>query len=151
MDLSEAERRVERHLHDEIPLSAVMGVRVLEATPTRVRLAAPLAPNVNHLATVFGGSAVSVATLAAWSLVHVRLEEAGLPARLLIQRSVMDYERPITGDFETLCLFQDEPVWHRFRSTLERRGRARIRLGAQILLAGEVRASFEGDFVALAR
>lgn len=142
---------VERHLHDRIPLSVAMGVRVLEATAGRVRLSAPLAPNVNHVDTVFGGSAVAVATLCAWTLMHLRLEQAGLAARVVIQRSSMEYERPISGDFEAVCVFEDESTWRRFCITLGRHARARIPLSAQVLLAGQPMASFEGDFVALAR
>lgn len=146
-----AERRVERYLYEHIPLSAAMGVRVLRATLQRVQLSAPLAPNLNHLDTLFGGSAVAVATLCAWTLLHLRLQQAGLEARLLIQRSAMEYERPITGDFEASCAFEDEHLWQRFRATLERRGRARTTLSAQLLFAAEQMARFQGDFVALAR
>lgn len=144
-------QEVERHLHEQIPLSAAMGVRVLEATGSRVALLAPLAPNVNHVETVFGGSAVAVATLCAWTLLTLRLDEAGLPARVVIQRCAMEYERPITADFEAMCVFQDETTWARFRATLQRHGRARARLSVQLLLALSQMASFEGDFVALAR
>ena len=48
---------VEQYLHRHIPLSAAMGIRVRLATPHRVELWAPLAPNINHQSTVFGGSA----------------------------------------------------------------------------------------------
>src|SRR6185437_15768986 len=88
---------LERYLHEQIPLSAAMSVRVRMATPERVQLAAPLFPNVNHNETVFGGSAAALATLSAWTLLHLRIARAGLNARLVIQRSSMEYERPIPG------------------------------------------------------
>ena len=46
------EERIQQYLHDKIPLSAAMGVRVKMATRERVQLSAPLAPNVNHNETV---------------------------------------------------------------------------------------------------
>ncbi|MGE5240286.1 MAG: YiiD C-terminal domain-containing protein, partial [Bacteroidota bacterium] len=67
-------RELERYLHEQIPLSKAMGVEVMEASGEKVELAAPFAPNINHLETVFGGSASAVAILAAWTLLHVRLE-----------------------------------------------------------------------------
>ena len=76
-----SEKRVERYLHQYIPLSAAMGVQVRTATVEHVKLAAPLAPNVNHTETVFGGSAAALATLSAWTLLHLRLEDAGLDAQ----------------------------------------------------------------------
>ena len=140
---------LERYLHLQIPLSAAMGAQVRLATPERVRLAAPLAPNVNHNDTVFGGSAAALATLSAWALLHLRIAHAGMQARLLIQRSSMEYALPVPGDFEAECRFSDEPAWERFRATLVRRGRARLTLTAHLLYEGERMAAFEGDFVGL--
>ena len=143
------EMLLERYLHLQIPLSAAMGARVRMATPERVQLAAPLAPNVNHNETLFGGSAASLATLAAWALLHLRIARAGLQARVVIQRSSMEYERPIPGDFEAVCRFSDELAWERFRATLVRRGRARLTLTAYLVYDGQQMAAFEGDFVGL--
>ena len=140
---------LERYLHQQIPLSAAMGVRVGMATPQRVQLAAPLAPNINHNETVFGGSAAALATLCAWALLHLRVAHAGLHARLVIQRSSMEYERPIPGDFEAVCSFADEPAWERFRATFVRRGRARLTLSSHLVHGAQRMAAFEGDFVAL--
>ena len=38
-----------------------MGVRVVSAAFDRVELSAPLAPNINHRDTLFGGSAAAIA------------------------------------------------------------------------------------------
>ena len=141
---------LEDYLHSNIPLSAAMGVRVKLATPEHVLLSAPLAPNINFHRTVFGGSGVVLATLSAWTLLHLRLTTDHLDAQLVIQRSSMEYERPIPGDFEAVCRFGDETAWQRFRMTLERRGRARLTLTAHLLYAAHEMGSFVGDFVALA-
>jgi thioesterase domain-containing protein len=140
---------LEAYLHSNIPLSAAMGVQVKVATPERVLLFAPLGPNINHHRTVFGGSGVVLATLSAWTLLHLRLSQAHLDVQLVIQRSSMEYERPIMGDFEAVCGFADESLWRRFRTTLERRGRARMTLNAQLLHASHEMGSFVGDFVAI--
>ena len=142
-------RDVELYLHSNIPLSAAMGVRVKVATPEQVLLSAPLGPNINHHQTVFGGSGAVLATLAAWTLLHLRLEHSGVAAQLVIQRSSMEYERPIPGDFDAVCKFTDETGWQRFRTTLERRGRARMTLSAHLIYAAHEMATFVGDFVAL--
>jgi thioesterase domain-containing protein len=147
--MRESARRIESYLHANIPLSAAMGIRVKVAEPGQVLLAAPLAPNVNHHETVFGGSAIVLATLSAWTLLHLRLQEADLDADLVIQRSSMEYERPIPGDFAAVCRFTDEHAWQRFRTMLERRGRARMTLTAQLLHGDHEMAAFTGDFVAL--
>ena len=145
----EASERVQRYLHQYIPLSAAMGVQVRLATIEHVKLAAPLAPNINHTETVFGGSGAALATLSAWTLLHLRLEESRLDARLVIQRSRMEYEQPIPGDFEAVCDFDDTAAWEHFRATFARRGRARLTLAAQLVYSKSQVASFEGEFVAL--
>jgi thioesterase domain-containing protein len=149
MSIEEIQRRVERYLHENIPLSAAMRVQVKVATPQRVLLSAPLGPNINHHETVFGGSAAVLATLSAWTLLHVRLEHAAITARLVIQRSSMEYEKPIPGDFDAICTFADDVAWQRFRTTLERRGRARLTLNAHLFHSERQMAAFEGDFVAM--
>lgn len=149
---------VERYLHRKIPLSAGMGVRVRLATLERVDLWLPLQPNINHEKTVFGGSAAAAATLAAWTLLHLRLAQTSSEAQLVVQRTTMEYRKPIDGDFEASCTFSDAEAWGRFRRTLERRGKARLAMTAQLLRAsgelgversGDLCAAFVGDFVAL--
>ena len=126
-----------------------MGVRVRAASPERVELAAPLAPNINHHETLFGGSGAAIATLSAWTLVNIRLRHAGVRARLVIQRNAMSYDAPIDGDFVAVCEKPAEDLWARFMTTLERRGRGRVTLQARLVYEGHPAASFEGDFVAL--
>jgi thioesterase domain-containing protein len=149
MSAEEIQRRIERYLHEHIPLSAAMRVQVKIATAEQVLLAAPLAPNINHHETVFGGSAAALATLSAWTLLHLRLEQGGIPAQLVIQRSSMEYGKPMPGDFEACCEFVDETAWQRFCTTLERRGRARLTLTSRLLHSANEMASFVGDFVAM--
>jgi thioesterase domain-containing protein len=144
-----AEHEIQQYLHEHIPLTVAMGVRVKIAMPGRVELTAPLAPNINHHETVFGGSASALATLSAWTLVNVGLRYANVDAVVVIQRNVMSYEEPIHGDFSAVCTLIDDLAWERFLKTVERRGRGRITMNAHLLFDGRQAASFEGDFVAL--
>jgi len=128
-----------------------MQVRVLEATPDARLLAAPPAPNINHRDTVFGGSAAALATLAAWTLLHVRLTAAGLPSRLVIQRNTMDYDAPILSTFSARATLKEPAQWNRFTAMLKRKGRPRITVAATLHCSGTPIGRFEGDFVAVAR
>jgi thioesterase domain-containing protein len=140
---------LERYLHEHIPLTRAMAVAVLVAGEEAVLLRAPLAPNINHRETVFGGSASALALLAGWSLLHVRLSALGLEHRLVIQRNTMDYQRPIAGDFTARAALAQPQRWPQFLDTLTRRGRARVVVEAQLEHAGAVAGSFSGEFVAL--
>ncbi len=140
---------LQQYLHEHIPLSKAMGIEVLAAIAAGVKLSAPLAPNINHRDTVFGGSAVALAILSAWSLLHIRLSEANISSRIVIQKSTMNYERPITEDFVASSSIPDAANWSKFINTLQRKHRARISVAAVLYCKGEKVAKFEGEFVAL--
>jgi len=143
-------KQLEDYLHGHIPLSRAMAVRVAQADDDCVVLEAPLAPNINHHATVFGGSASALAILAGWSLLHTRLSAHGPHAQLVIQRNSVEYERPLTGAFSARATFTAASDWDSFVALLRRRGRSRITVPAVLLSQGLEAGRFSGQFVALA-
>ena len=137
------------YLHAHIPLSKAMAVEVESATPQGVRLAAPLAPNINHRDTVFGGSASAVAILSAWALLHVSLLDANIKARLVIQKNSMSYDLPMPGDFVAEAAAPSPERWQRFLATLLKHKRARISVRSVLSCSGTKVGEFDGDFVAI--
>jgi thioesterase domain-containing protein len=137
-----------QYLHQKIPMSRAMQVGALEVTADSVRLSAPLEPNVNHRATVFGGSASALAILAAWSLLHVRLRESFPAVSIVIQRQSTSYNRPIQGAFSARAALVQPDDWPRFVQLLSRRGKARISVASTLDYAGEQVGQFTGEFVA---
>jgi thioesterase domain-containing protein len=144
-----APSELERYLHEHIPLSRAMHVGVVAADANGVVLRAPLAPNINHRETVFGGSASALAILAAWSLLQLRVMAAGFAPRLVIQRNTMEYEQPIAGDFEARSALADPGHWTQFTHMYERKGKARVTVGSVLLAEGQVVGRFTGEFVAI--
>ncbi|MDZ7663152.1 YiiD C-terminal domain-containing protein [Thiohalophilus sp.] len=140
---------LEHYLHEHIPLSKAMAVSVVVANQDEVVLSAPLAPNINHRETVFGGSASALATLAAWSLLHLRLRADGFSSRLVIQRNTMDYDLPIDGSFTARASVEWVSDWSRFIRMLSRKGRARISVASVLEYNERVAGRFCGEFVAL--
>jgi thioesterase domain-containing protein len=140
---------LERYLHDHIPLSRAMAVGVVSVAAEAVVLAAPLAPNINHRDTVFGGSASALAILAAWSLLHTRLRAEGIGTRLVIQRNTMDYDQPILADFTARAQLQRPDDWHAFTRMLARKGKARIAVDSVLVQGGHAVGRLTGEFVAL--
>lgn len=141
--------QLEQYLHDNIPLSKAMRVSVVEAGRDAVVLSAPLAPNINHRETVFGGSASAIAILSAWALLHLRQREAGIESRLVIQRNTMDYRLPIAGEFTARSSLVRPGDWDNFRRVLLRKGKARIAASSVLEVEGRPAAYFSGEFVAL--
>jgi len=140
-----------QYLREHIPLSNAMGVSVLQVAEDSVTLLAPLAPNINHRHTVFGGSASALAILAGWALLHVRLRSEGITDRLVIQRNVMEYEHPITGAFTARAALEHPQRWKQFTSMLMRKGKARITVLAVLEHMDQAVGRFSGQFVAFGR
>ena len=137
------------YFHNHIPLSKAMAVAVEVATPQVVRLVAPLAPNSNHHGTVFGGSASAVAVLSAWGLLHVAMVEANIKADLVVQKSCMSYELPITGVFTAEAVAPAPEKWQRFLAMLLKFKRARISIPSVLKCNDQKVGGFEGEFVAI--
>jgi thioesterase domain-containing protein len=142
------EARLQVALAREIPLSRAMGIRVASWDGRTVRLAAPIAPNVNHKSTVFGGSLSAAATLAGWSALWLLLDARGLMEQVVIQDASIAYRHPVTGDFTVECTLPDEEALARFLTTLRERGRARLELVARVASAERELVTFRGRYVA---
>ena len=75
--LSPALTALERRWHDEIPLSAAMGLKIVDGNDGALA-SMPLAPNRNVHGTGFAGSLYAAAALCGWGQVALTLEAAGL-------------------------------------------------------------------------
>jgi len=143
------EKELTDYLHGNIPLSRAMKAEVVSCDGESAVLLAPLAPNINHRNTVFGGSAAALALLAGWTLIHARLTAEGRESRLVIQENTMHFRRPISAAFTARCDMPAGDAWERFIDGLERKGAGRITLKV-VLRSGDTDAAFfEGEYVAL--
>jgi thioesterase domain-containing protein len=137
-------------LHHDIPLTAEMGLTVLEWREQQLSLHLPLAPNVNHKSTMFGGSLYCGAVLAGWGWLHLRLKEEGITdGHIVIQEGQISYPLPVTGDATAICPPADAAVWKKFLAMYRRYGRARLTLDTRIVNQGseEHAVTFTGQYV----
>lgn len=138
-----------RQLWEGIPLSAAVGIEVVDAGPDVVRIRAPFAPNRNYHGTVFGGSIAVVGIVAGWLTVTSGLRAAGTPAEVVIQSTAIEYLKPATG---TLMAEAHRPDgWDRFMRTFERYGRARVEVSTDLVQDGRTVARLKGTYAALVR
>ncbi|MBC3375623.1 YiiD C-terminal domain-containing protein [Pseudomonas sp. SWRI92] len=143
-------RYLETTLHRDIPLTQDMGLRVLDWQARQLRLFLPLAANVNHKSTMFGGSLYCGAVLGGWGWLHLALREEGIEdGHIVIQEGQITYPLPVTGDATVICDAPEEKPWKRFLATYRRYGRARLALQTRVMNAGseEVAVQFEGQYV----
>lgn len=140
---------LQAYLHRSIPLSAAMGVRVLDEPDGGRRYEADLGPNVNHGGTAFGGSVSTLAIIAGWARVHTGLLAEGVDAHTVIQRNTIEYERPGTGPLVAICGPIAGDAWNRLVRGVVRHGKGRVRVDVTVHSQGSSIARYSGAYVAL--
>jgi thioesterase domain-containing protein len=136
----------EKFLHEQIPITRAMGLRVIAHDATGFTVEAPVALNSNHLRTAFGGSINAVATLAAYGFLWMELKDAAV--HVVVAESSIRFLRPVRETIRATCPRPDPDVLSDFRRHFSDRGKARITLQVKVAEAGETAAEFEGRFVA---
>ncbi len=135
-----------------MPPVAALKPDILEWREGQLRLRAPLDANVNDKGCAFGGSTVSLMTIAAWGLVTLELEQAGAGAEVYVADSQIRYLKPVFEDIVVEAAFDAESDRSALAATLARQGRVGARLRARTLLGdGGVAATFSGRFVAIGK
>ncbi|WP_028635339.1 MULTISPECIES: YiiD C-terminal domain-containing protein [Pseudomonas] len=137
-------------LHRDIPLTQEMGLEVVGWQQQVLQLQLPLAANVNHKSTMFGGSLYCAAVLAGWGWLHLRLRELGIDdGHIVIHEGQISYPLPVTGAAVARCAAPDEKAWERFLALYQRRGRARLTLETTVSNVGSDEAAvlFSGQYV----
>jgi thioesterase domain-containing protein len=140
-------RDTERFLHEQIPLTLAMGVRLESYDGAQLVVTAPLEPNHNHLGTAFGGSLSALTTLTGYAMLWLQLGDRN--AHIVIRESTLRYKRPVRGILRAVCERPDEASLAAFKTTFESTGKAHLKLQVQVIHADQVCVMFEGDFVAL--
>ncbi len=148
------ESELSERIRQAIPLAATMGVVVERLSATEVELSAPLAPNVNDKGCAFGGSLVSLLTLAGWALVREAMaaheQEQEQEPEIYVADSRVEYLRPVEETLRAIARFPAAADLASFARRFRERGRARIPVLAELRLAdGRLAGRFEAQFAAV--
>ena len=144
--MSRAEQ-IQELFHTKIPITRALGVRVEDYDGAHLTLSAPLAANVNHLGTAFGGSLNALLVLSGYGLLWLELQDT--ECHIVIRESSISYERPVRGNLRATCARPQEAALAEFKQTFHQKGKARITLDATIEEEGVVLVRFRGTFVAM--
>src|SRR5271170_6716008 len=128
----------ELFLHEMIPLAKAMGVGVEVSDDRSLVLRAPKEQNKNSLNTAFGGSLVSLATLAGYGVVWELMceEKTEKPTwHIVVKESRATCERPAQAAIAE------------FKEALARYGKAKLNLRAAIVENGNVAVDVQAAFV----
>lgn len=144
---SDALRALTASMHAQIPMTAFLGIALIELTDDRASLAAPLGPARNHRGSAFGPGVFTAAGLAPWLLLVRRAWAARLPVQILLARAEIRLHRPISCDFRARC--EDLPALD--VPALRRGERQRLAATAHVFVDdGRPAATYLADFAILA-
>ncbi len=144
-------RTLDAH-YQAMPPVAAMQLRIAGYDGDALTLEAPLAPHVNDKGCAFGGSLVSLLTLASWGLVTLHVQQAGLEADVFVADSEVRYLAPLFADLRAQARIAEGQTWDEFIATLRERGRARTTLVATVPLPdGGAATTCRARYVAILR
>ena len=141
---------INKHLHEQIPMTDQMGILVKDFSAEGVVATAPLSANINHQQSAFGGSIVALRIVTGFVAIWGNLKLRAIRAELVIQHSETDFSKPALGDMEARSRTLSNTALDSFTSSLASTGKARILVTSDIFSDGKLIASNTGTFVAIA-
>ncbi len=143
----------ELFLHEMIPLAKAMGVGVELSDDRALTLTAPKEQNKNSLNTAFGGSLVSIATLAGYGVVWelMRTDKKSPDEKtswhIVVKESRAAYRKPVIGDLRAICERPAQAAISEFKEALARYGKAKLKLRARVVENGTTAVDVHAAFV----
>ncbi len=115
-------------MHASVPILGAMGIRVLEADAGSARVLLPLAPNRNHVGSIYAGSLLSAAEVLGGLIGLAQGHDGFVP---IVSQIEIDYLRPATTDAVAATTFTTEQQ-KQVREDAAREGRARFVLEVSV-------------------
>jgi len=141
----------ELFLHEMIPLAKAMGIGVEVSDDQALVLTAPKEQNRNSLNTAFGGSLVSIATLAGYGVVWELMKNEKNSDRpqwdIVVKESRAAYRRPVLGDLRAICERPAQAAIAEFKEALSRYGRAKLKLRTRVIEGGRTAVDVQAAYV----
>jgi thioesterase domain-containing protein len=136
----------------EIPMARAMELTLRDYGGAQLTITAPLGPNINDKGCAFGGSLVSLMTLAGWGVVVLKLKDLGRECDVYVQDSTVRYLAPVWSQLIAIAQLVDGENWDDFAQALTQRGRARANVSCRVPLEdGRDACTMQARFVAIVR
>jgi thioesterase domain-containing protein len=131
--------------HREIPISAAMGISVVEGDAGTILVHAPLAPNINLHGTAFAGSLYAVAALTGWGMTWLALKTRDLDGSIVLAEGHIEYAKAVSETIVCRCDF-DALAQERQLERLRAARKTVFTLHVTIGTGNEVACRFEGRY-----
>lgn len=132
-------------IHQKIPLTKGMGLRVKASSTSKVEFSIPLKPNVNHVGTAFGGTILATQAVSCWGwLLNFFEAESIHGARIVLKSSKNSFKAPVVKNFKVTCRGPSKAARSKLLRDLKSKGRANLVISSE---AANHAATFTGEYV----
>ena len=139
---------LQKKLHNEIPLTKLMQIKIKEYNEKELITTAPLNININDKGTAFGGSLSTMTIISSWSLSWLISKEFGFDSKnIVVIRNENSYKKPVTKDIICHTQKPSKEEIQRLKEKLETKKSASIKIKSHIIEDGEICVEFEGYYV----
>ncbi|MDN5077303.1 thioesterase domain-containing protein [Aliarcobacter butzleri] len=139
---------LENKLHNEIPLTKFMDLKITEYDEKELITIAPLNKNINDKGTAFGGSLATLTIISGWSICWLISKELEINSEnIVVIKNEHSYRKPVTKELICHTKRPTKDEIENLKNKLLLKKSASIKISSQIIEDGEVCVDFTGYYV----
>lgn len=139
---------LQEKLHNEIPLTKMMNIKIQDYTEKELITTAPLDINVNDKGTAFGGSLSTMTIISSWCVCWLISKELGFDSKnIVVIKNENSYRSPVTKDIICYTQKPSKEEIEIFNQKLETKKSASIKINSSIIEDDKVCVEFQGYYV----
>ena len=139
---------LQKKLHNEIPLTKYMDIKIKEYNEKELITTAPLNININDKGTAFGGSLSTMTIISSWSLCWLISKELGFNSKnIVVIKNENSYKKPVTKDIVCYTQKPSQQEIATLKEKLQTKKSASIKINSIIIENNETCVEFQGYYV----
>lgn len=141
-------KQLEEKLHNEIPLTKFMELKIDKYTDKELITSTPLNVNINDKGTAFGGSLSTITIISSWSLCWLISKELNIDSKnIVVIKNKNSYLKPVRKDIICFTQKPSEEEILILKEKIDKKGSASIKIQSKIIEDNQVCVEFEGIYV----
>ncbi|WP_151948557.1 thioesterase domain-containing protein [Aliarcobacter butzleri] len=139
---------LENKLHNEIPLTKFMDLKITKYDEKELITIAPLNKNINDKGTAFGGSLATLTIISGWSICWLISKELKINSEnIVVIKNEHSYRKPVTKELICHTKRPTKDEIENLKNKLLLKKSASIKISSQIIEDAEVCVDFTGYYV----
>ncbi|MFY4817109.1 thioesterase domain-containing protein [Aliarcobacter butzleri] len=139
---------LENKLHNEIPLTKFMDLKIAKYDEKELITIAPLNKNINDKGTAFGGSLATLTIISGWSICWLISKELEINSEnIVVIKNEHSYRKPVKKELICHTKRPTKDEIENLKNKLLLKKSASIKISSQIIEDDEVCVDFTGYYV----